>query len=418
MDARQQRGMELGNNPKIRQKGNLWLVPSQSGKGDYTVNLEAETPHCTCRDHEFRRTRCKHICAVEFVIERTKTVVVTTKIKKGKAVTKTVETETVKVEKRVTYKQEWTAYNSAQTSEKARFQTMLYELCKGIEEPEQHFGRPPLSLADMIFSTVFKVYSTVSSRRFASDLSEAHQRGYISSLPHYNSVSRYLESPTLTAYLHQLITISSLPLKSVESDFAIDSSGFSTGQFERWMDVKYGQIESRRDWLKLHLMCGVRTHIVTSVEVSEAYSGDSLYFKSLVEQTAKSGFKMAEISADKAYLGASNIHTALKHGAMPYIPFKTNSRGDRNGSVWARLFHFYNFKREEFLEHYHKRSNVETVFSMIKGKFGQRLRSKSTVGQINEALCKVLAHNLCVLIQSMMELNIEPTFEAETALAS
>ena len=37
-------------------------------------------------------------------------------------------------------------------------------------------------------------------------------------------------------------------------------------------------------------------------------------------------------------------------------------------------------------------------------------RSKSGTGQINEALCKVLAHNLCVLVQAMHELGIEPAF--------
>ncbi len=52
------------------------------------------------------------------------------------------------------------------------------------------------------------------------------------------------------------------------------------------------------------------------------------------------------------------------------------------------------------LAHYHKRSNVETVFSMIKAQFGERLRSKSETAQINEALTKVLCHNLIVVIQS------------------
>ncbi|HEX7333416.1 MAG TPA: hypothetical protein VF290_18070, partial [Pyrinomonadaceae bacterium] len=49
------------------------------------------------------------------------------------------------------------------------------------------------------------------------------------------------------------------PLKNIESDFALDSSGFSTGQFMRWLDVKYGKEEDRRMWLKVHLMCGVKT---------------------------------------------------------------------------------------------------------------------------------------------------------------
>jgi transposase len=62
------------------------------------------------------------------------------------------------------------------------------------------------------------------------------------------------------------------------------------------------------------------------------------------------------------------------------------------------------------MESYHKRSNVETTFSMIKAKFGDGLRSKTITAQKNEALCKVLAHNLCCVIQSIYELGIEPTF--------
>ena len=104
------------------------------------------------------------------------------------------------------------------------------------------------------------------------------------------------------------------------------------------------------------------------------------------------------------------MQVALKRGAIPYIPSKTNSTGDNKGTVWARLFHFYNFKREEFVAHYHRRSNVETTFMMIKAKFGERLRCKTETAQINEALCKVLCHNLCVVIQSMYELGVDATF--------
>jgi transposase len=67
------------------------------------------------------------------------------------------------------------------------------------------------------------------------------------------------------------------------------------------------------------------------------------------------------------------------------------------------------------LTHYHKRSNVETTFHMIKSKFGQRLRSKTMTAKINEALCKVLCHNLCVVIQSQLELGIETDFAIEQA---
>ena len=123
---------------------------------------------------------------------------------------------------------------------------------------------------------------------------------------------------------------------------------------------------------------------------------------------------MKEVSADKGYLGASNMLAILQRGAVPYIPFETNSVAqsdyDPKSQLWTRMFQFYNQHREEFLTHYHKRSNVETTFHMIKAKFGQRLRSRTLTAQINEALCKVLCHNLCVVIQSMYELDIAPEF--------
>ena len=81
--------------------------------------------------------------------------------------------------------------------------------------------------------------------------------------------------------------------------------------------------------------------------------------------------------------------------------------------MWAKMFHYFQYRREDFLQHYHKRSNVESTFSMIKAKFRDHVRSKSDTAMVNEVLCKVVCHNICVLIQEMYELNIEPTFWAD-----
>jgi transposase len=411
MEERELKGLEIAAKSKLTHKGNMWLVPSQSGIPEkYRVALDEEKPQCTCRDYEFRNENCKHIFAVQYTIEREQT-------EDGEIVT-----ESVKIVRK-TYTQNWPAYNAAQTNEKSELQGLLYELCRSLPEPEQQRGRPRLSLADTLFATAFKIYSTVSGRRFETDLREAVSKGYLSRLPHYNSVFRYLESEALTPYLYELIGASAQPLKSVETDFAVDSSGFSTGQFMRWFDVKYGKKEDRRMWLKVHLMCGVKTNIVTSVEISDGYANDHNFFKPLVDQTAERGFKMEEVSADKAYLSGENFLTTIRHGAAPYIPFKTNSKAQEStyggkSTLWTRMFHFYSLHREEYLTHYHKRSNVETTFHMIKAKFGQRLRSKTLTAQINEALCKVLCHNLCVVIQSAHELGVDSTFGAEIALAS
>jgi transposase len=79
------------------------------------------------------------------------------------------------------------------------------------------------------------------------------------------------------------------------------------------------------------------------------------------------------------------------------------------------MFHYFQFKRTEFLQHYHKRSNVESTFSMRKRKFRDGLRSKTDVAMHDKTLCKVLCHNLVVLIHEMQELGIDPVFWSERA---
>jgi transposase len=98
-------------------------------------------------------------------------------------------------------------------------------------------------------------------------------------------------------------------------------------------------------------------------------------------------------------------------GATPYIAFKSIHSGAAGG-LWEKMFHYFAFNRQEFLGHYHKRSNVESTFSMIKAKFRDHVRSKTDVAMTNEVLCKILCHNICCLIQAMYELGIEPTFWA------
>jgi hypothetical protein len=78
--------------------------------------------------------------------------------------------------------------------------------------------------------------------------------------------------------------------------------------------------------------------------------------------------------------------------------------------MFEQMFHYYKFRQEEFLGHYHKRSNVESTFSMVKRKFGDHVRSKCDTAMVNEVLGKVLCHNICCVIASQCELGIEPVF--------
>ena len=55
---------------------------------------------------------------------------------------------------------------------------------------------------------------------------------------------------------------------------------------------------------------------------------------------------------------------------------------------------------------------------MIKAKFRDHVRSKTPVAMVNEVLCKIICHNICVLIQEAQELGIDTTFETKKLAAA
>ena len=91
-----------------------------------------------------------------------------------------------------------------------------------------------LSMRDMTFASALKVYSTFSLRRFMTYLREAKEDGHIGKAPSFASVGHFMQRKDVTPVLMELVEKSSLPLRSVETQFAMDSSGFSTSRFGRW----------------------------------------------------------------------------------------------------------------------------------------------------------------------------------------
>jgi len=310
-----------------------------------------------------------------------------------------------------TYPQDWKAYNKAQTREKLLFLEILYELTGMIRNRDSWEGRPPEKLQDMIFACCIKLYTGKSSRRVSSELAIMQRIGFISNAPHFNTVLKYLRNPELTPLLKRLIRISALPLREIEKDFTADASGFSTSNFERWRDVRTKGDSKRRAFKKAHVMSGTLTNVITHIEITEGHKHDSPQFLELVKGTVRD-FCVREVSADMAYSSRKNLDLVSLKGGIPYIPFRKDTTGRADGSyVWRKMYFYFKKNREEFMEHYHKRSNAETVFSMIKRKFGEYLMTKSDVAQTNEILCKVLCHNIVVLIHEMFERNVIVKFD-------
>jgi len=288
---------------------------------------------------------------------------------------------------------------------------LLASLCEDIDEPPQTGGRKRIPMRVAIFAAVATVYTTLSVRRAASDVRACARRGQIGQAPSYSSIFRIMSDPGTKEILLKLIEASAVPLAEIENragQFAVDSTGFSTVVYERWFGHSYKKASEKRIWVKLHIMVGTVTNVVTAAKVTPA--GDCPVLQELLDRTAKR-FVVKEVSADRAYLSKSNLKAIENVGAMPFIPFKKNSIGMKSPSrAWQRMYCRFFIETENFLKHYHRRSNVEATMAAIKRKFGAAVRSRGADSQANEVLAKVLLHNLTCLVHAMAEFGIEADF--------
>jgi transposase len=119
-----------------------------------------------------------------------------------------------------------------------------------------------------------------------------------------------------------------------------------------------------------------------------------------------------EVTADNAYASTENFQLFDDLGGKLYAAFKSNTTG-AVGGLFEKAYHQFCLNREEYMGHYHQRSNAETVFSMMKRKHGDAVRSKNETAMRNEVLAKSSAITFVCLIMAQHELGIIPALADE-----
>ena len=399
-DERMVRGREIASHPEMIEKlGEVeWSVPSQTGFGRYRVTLSEGIWVCGCKDFGKRGLPCKHILAVMEMSRPTPPVAPTP---------------------RKQYRQHPT-YTKGQTEEMRLLDSLLRNLVSEVPELPSipgTGGRPALSLSDSLYCAILKVYSGLSGRRACGVYENVHDRQLLSHVPNYMVASRALNRPEATSILYRLLTLSAAPLAGLEDGGVVapDSTGIQTTSFGGWREAKHGE-KRQKHWLKVHALVGTKTHVIIRANVGEADSGDSPQFVPMLRGALEDGFEPSTVVADKGYLSKENYRVAAELGLAAYIPFKSNStnRSGTHGtpSSWRKAFFLFQAQREDFDRNYHRRSNVESVFSALKRKFGENIRSKNRVAQVNEVLCRLIAYNLTVVVHEMFENGIAPSFSS------
>ncbi len=404
-ERRMTRGEETASHPETIEKigTDEWSAPSQTGFGRYRVWFVGDLARCSCPDYDKRAGQtvpapCKHIYAV-------------LDLRLYEAGQSLAAPER---KPRKQYAQHPT-YTKGQTAEMRLLDSLLHDLVADVPDlptVAEKGGRPAIPLSEALYCSLLKVYSGMSGRRARGVYENVSDRGLLARVPSFMVASRTLNRPEATVILYRPLQRSAAPLTGLEDGGAVapDSTGVQTTQFGGWREEKHSEKREKR-WLKVHAIVGTKTHVIIDDRVLESNSADSPQFDPLLRGVFEAGFHPGTVVADKGYLSRDNYTPAEVLGTPAYIPFKSNSiEAGQDSSAWRKAYHLFQADREGFDRRYHLRSNVEAVFSALKRKFGENIRSRTKTAQINEVLCKLIAYNLTVVVHEMFENGIAPAF--------
>lgn len=315
-----------------------------------------------------------------------------------------------------TYPQNWVLYGIATSQEKLMFFTILQDAVDHllIEHEYKGNGRPAAFYGDIVKSLCIKSYHGYSSWTLESELHIAQAMGIIDIVHKRSTLNKYLQSAKIGDLLDKLYKTIAEPLKDVEAYFATDATGISASYGNTsWMKLRRTKEEKkhRKEFRKLYIITGCKTNCVCAAKVTEGTEHESPHFKGLLKETAKV-FNIKELSADAGYLSRENVEAISKIGSVPFIMGRKNVNVPIKGraSAWGAMLRLWKKHQMFFAEHYHRRSNVESTFSMLKRKHGAFCRAKKPISQENEILCKIVCHNAVVLAEALLSYDLRGGF--------
>jgi len=159
-------------------------------------------------------------------------------------------------------------------------------------------------------------------------------------------------------------------------NIAVDSSGFSHSTGSEWVAVRFKKTRRRR-FHALHNAVDTDTLMINASYVRPRPGGDAKHMIALVRRMPRSELEL--VLGDKAYISRRNVQFIADVGAYPAIEPKSNSSVRSKGrQTYGELIREYRSDPKKWKEvhQYGKVSLVETVFSMMKLRFGGALSSK------------------------------------------
>ncbi len=176
------------------------------------------------------------------------------------------------------------------------------------------------------------------------------------------------------------------------ADLHGDSTGFGLRKYKSWSHAKHGEVTGH-DFAKLHAIAAIGGKIL-SFEATPGTSGDSPEFARMMSRIPKGGYGI--VALDSAYDSYKNCELIAKSGRGPVIKPAKGHEKPRGFSARAKMLRWLRDRPDEFWQAYHKRSQAESLFSVMKERAGSVLRAKLDGTITVELFARVLCYNLTV----------------------
>lgn len=225
-------------------------------------------------------------------------------------------------------------------------------------------------------------------------------------VPHFTTLIRFSQKIS-AVIVNELLAYSTSLSKPLKLKLGVDATGLALDNASQYYQIRMCT-EIKRKGLIQVTACGLMDSLLIASARLERYgSVRNNNFLSVVEESSKLG-QVEFVAADKGYDFNDNHRFVMQDlKAKSYIKVREKLMGRRSA---LRKRALRNFDEKA----YHQRSKIETIFSMIKRKYGSAIRGKSRETQIQEGFHKLLAHNLdrlCKIISRLKKGFIRAGFQ-------
>lgn len=175
----------------------------------------------------------------------------------------------------------------------------------------------------------------------------------------------------------------------------MDGTGLRTNRRSAWFAIRLRKYITRREFLKLEGFADCDSQLFASVVITDGYSNEAPLFIRVLEKRPRE-MVLGNVAGDKGLPSRENTQYVADQGGRPFLKPKDNvpvTTRPKGCPAWKEEVRICREEPERWRRFYSPRVLIETMWDVLKARFGETLNSKKRWNQKREALLKVACYN-------------------------